>query len=76
VLLTTLTFVAAVESNVTVAPEAKLLPAIVTEVPPLVGPEFGEMELTAGAGCGGGPPPDDAGNTVLSFFSAPGELFK
>ena len=75
VLLTTLTFVAAVVSNLTVAPETKLVPLIVTEVPPLVLPEFGETDVTAGAGCGGGPPPEE-GNTVLSFFRAPGELFK
>ena len=75
VLLTTLTFVAAVESNLTVAPETKLVPVIVTEVPPVVLPEFGDTDVTVGGDCGGGPPPD-AGNTVLSFFKAPGELFK
>ena len=34
VLFTTTTFVAAAEPNVTVAPEAKFVPVIVTAVPP------------------------------------------
>ena len=41
VLLTTTTFVAAVLPNVTVAPEAKFVPVIVTAVPPAVEPLFG-----------------------------------
>ena len=48
-LLTTLTFVAKVPPKLTVAPAAKLLPLMVTAVPPLVEPEVGEIELTAGA---------------------------
>jgi len=75
VLLTTVTFVAAVESNLTVAPELKFVPVIVTEVPPAVGPEFGEIDVKVG-GCGGGVPPPDAGKTVLSFFKAPGDVNK
>jgi hypothetical protein len=41
VLLTTTTFVAAIPPNVTVAPEAKLVPVIATAVPPVVGPMLG-----------------------------------
>jgi hypothetical protein len=48
VLLTTVTFVAAIEPNVTVAPEAKLVPVIVTAVPPVVGPPFGLTLVTVG----------------------------
>jgi hypothetical protein len=54
--LTTLTFGAAAPPNVTVAPGAKLVPVIVTDVPPLVVPEFGETADTVGAGAGGGVP--------------------
>jgi hypothetical protein len=74
VLPTTLMFVAAVPPKVTVTPDTRLVPVILTDVPPPLGPEDGEIEVTVGA-CGGGGPPD-AGNIVLSFFSAPGELFK
>ena len=49
VLLTTTTFVAAVLPNVTVAPVAKFVPVIVTEVPPAVDPVFGFTPLTVGA---------------------------
>jgi hypothetical protein len=49
VLLETDTFVAATPPNVTVAPETKFVPVIVTAVPPFVGPLFGETELTVGA---------------------------
>ena len=52
VLLMTLTFVAGVRPILTVAPETKLLPLIVTDVPPSVGPEFGVMPDTLGAGSG------------------------
>jgi hypothetical protein len=48
VLLTTTTFVAAVPPNVTVAPVAKLVPLIVTAVPPAAGPLFGDTLLTVG----------------------------
>ena len=34
--------------NLTVAPETKLVPVIVTEVLPVVGPEFGETAVTVG----------------------------
>jgi hypothetical protein len=47
----------------------------VIEVPPVVGPEFGEVELTVGA-AGGAPPPPllDFGRMVLSFFKSPGAV--
>jgi hypothetical protein len=48
VLLTTATLVAAVLPNVTVAPEAKFVPVIVTAVPPEVEPLFGLTLLTVG----------------------------
>ena len=48
VVLTTTTFVAAVLPNVTVAPAAKLVPVIVTAVPPTVVPLAGLMLLTVG----------------------------
>jgi hypothetical protein len=48
VLLTTNTLVAAVLPNVTVAPDAKFVPVIVTEVPPATGPVFGLTLVTVG----------------------------
>ena len=48
VLLTTTTLVAAVDPNVTVAPAAKFVPVIVTEVPPAATPLFGLTLLTVG----------------------------
>jgi hypothetical protein len=48
VLLTTTTLVAAVPPNLTVAPAAKFVPAIVTAVPPDVEPVFGDTLLTVG----------------------------
>ncbi len=47
--LTTVTLLAAVPPNVTVAPATKFVPVIVTAVPPLVDPELGETELIVGA---------------------------
>jgi hypothetical protein len=50
VLFTTTTPLAAVPPNVTVAPAAKLVPVIVTVVPPAVDPLFGDTPVTvAGA---------------------------
>jgi hypothetical protein len=49
VLFTTTTFVAAAPPNVTVAPAAKFVPEIVTEVPPAVGPLLGLTLVTAGS---------------------------
>jgi hypothetical protein len=48
VLLTTTTLVAAAVPNFTVAPAAKLVPVIVTAVPPAVDPLFGLTLLTVG----------------------------
>jgi hypothetical protein len=47
--LTTTTFVAAADPNVTVAPAIKFVPVIVTAVPPAVDPLFGKTLLTVGA---------------------------
>ena len=46
--LATTMFVAAFPPNVTVAPEAKPVPVIVTLVPPAVGPLFGDTLVTVG----------------------------
>jgi len=54
VLFVTVTFVADVPPKVTVAPETKLVPEMVTEVPPATGPELGVTLDTVGAGPGGG----------------------
>lgn len=48
VLLTTVTFVAAMLPNATVAPEAKFVPVIVTDVPPDVEPWLGVTLVTVG----------------------------
>jgi hypothetical protein len=48
VLFTTVTPVAAVPPNVTVAPVAKFVPVIVTAVPPSDDPLFGLTLLTVG----------------------------
>jgi hypothetical protein len=48
VALTTVTLVAAVLPKVTVAPAAKLVPVMVTAVPPASGPPLGEMLVTVG----------------------------
>jgi len=47
--LATVTLVAAVPPMVTVAPLKKFVPVMVTDVPPLVLPEVGEIEVTVGA---------------------------
>jgi hypothetical protein len=48
VLFTATTLVAAVPPNVTVAPAAKFVPVIVTAVPPVVAPPFGDTRVTVG----------------------------
>jgi hypothetical protein len=48
VLFTTTTFVAAELPNVTVAPDTKFVPVIVTDVPPARPPLLGVMLLTVG----------------------------
>ena len=50
VLFTTVTPVAAVPPKLTVAPERKPVPAIVTAVPPFADPVLGVIEVTVGAG--------------------------
>lgn len=50
VLLATTIEVADVPPTFTVAPERKPVPVIVTDVPPEVVPDVGEIELTVGAG--------------------------
>jgi hypothetical protein len=45
---TNVTVVDAVVPNFTVAPETKLVPVIVTAVPPAVGPVLGLIEVTVG----------------------------
>jgi hypothetical protein len=42
--------VAGVAPNVTAVAPVKLVPVIVTEVPPVDGPDVGEIEVTVGAG--------------------------
>ena len=49
VLLTTVMLLAAVPPKVTVAPAAKLLPLMLTAVPPFTVPEVGDTEVTVGA---------------------------
>lgn len=49
-LLATFTLVAAVPPNVTLAPDRNPVPVIVTDVPPVVVPDTGEMAVTVGAG--------------------------
>ena len=44
----TVTAVAVTVPNITVAPEAKPVPVMVTEVPPVVGPDVGLMLVTVG----------------------------
>ena len=44
----TVTAVAVTVPNITVAPDTKPVPVMVTEVPPVVGPEVGLMAVTVG----------------------------
>jgi hypothetical protein len=74
VLLTSVTPVAAVPPRLTVAPVRKPVPVIVTAVAPLIAPELGVIEVTVGAGLGGGlgelgltvPPPQPGNRSVRS----------
>src|SRR6478672_13779540 len=50
VLLTNVTLLAASDPNCTVAPETKFVPVRVTVVPPVIGPEVGDMDESVGAG--------------------------
>ena len=72
VLLVTTTFGAALPPMLTVAPLAKFVPVMVTDVPPAVVPVFGEPLLTVGAGLP--PRPPLFARIVVSFFNAPGAL--
>ena len=65
--LTTVTSVAAVPPKVTLAPEAKFVPVIVTWVPPLVEPDGGETEVTVGDGLEAPP----ALNVAICMIQAP-----
>src|SRR5262252_3756236 len=64
VLFTTVTFVAAVPPNVTVAPLAKFVPVMGTAVPPAVEPLFGLTLFTVGLG------PDIAANVTICIIQA------
>ena len=52
VALTNVTFVAAVPPTRTVAPETKFAPVSVIVVPPAVGPEVGDTDVSVGAAAG------------------------
>lgn len=73
VLLTTETLVAADPPKVTVAPEAKFVPLIVTPVPAPADPEFGDTDVTVGAGL---PPPELFNSTKLATDGTPLLLIK
>jgi hypothetical protein len=51
--LVTFTLEAAVPPKLTDAPVTKFAPVMVTDVPPVVDPEFGETPVTVGPGAGG-----------------------
>ena len=68
VLFTTITLVAAVDPNVTVAPATKFVPVIVTAVPPAVDPLFGVTLLTVGTG------PETAENVAICMTQGPDAL--
>jgi hypothetical protein len=65
VLFTTTALVAAVPPNVTVAPVAKFVPVIVTDVPPAVPPLFGDTLVTVGTG------PETAENVAICITHGP-----
>ena len=68
--LVTTTFVAAAPPNATVAPAEKLVPVIVTAVPPAVDPLFGERLITAG----GALPITGVRNATICMIHGPDEL--
>ena len=73
--LTRTTFVAGTPPIDTAGDAKKLLPVMLIDVPPAVGPLFGLTALTMGAGSA--PPlPLLFGRIVLSFTTAPGEVLK
>jgi hypothetical protein len=65
VLFTTVTLVAAVPPNVTVAPATKFVPVIVTDVPPAVDPLLGATLVTVGIG------PETAENVTICMTQGP-----
>ena len=72
--LTSITLVADVPPRLTVAPVRKPVPVMVIAVPPLVVPVVGVIEVTVGAGLGGGfdvlgvvvPPPQPGNRSARS----------
>jgi len=68
VLFTKVTPVACALPKVTVAPEAKFVPVIVTDVPPAVDPLFGLTPVTVGAG------PVDNAKVTICMTQGPAEL--
>jgi hypothetical protein len=68
VLFTTTTFVAVAPPTVTVAPETKFVPVIVTAVPPAVEPVLGDTLVTVGAGA------VTAANVAICITHGPAEL--
>src|SRR5713226_808630 len=54
VALLTTKLAATAEPNLTAVAPVKLVPVIVTDVPPAIGPLFGASETTVGGGGGGG----------------------
>jgi hypothetical protein len=68
VLFTTTTFVAAAPPTVTVAPETKFVPVIVTAVPPDVEPVLGDTPVTVGAG------PSTAAKAAICITHGPAEF--
>src|ERR1700678_517823 len=68
VLFTTATLVAAVLPKVTAAPATKLVPVMVTAVPPEVDPLLGLTPLTVGAGGG------TAAKVTICMTQGPGEV--
>src|SRR5579863_5700207 len=70
-LLTTVTPVAALVPNFTVDPAVKLVPEMVTGVPPAVGPLLGLTPLTVGEG--GGPPLDALNRTPMDEEAPAGD---
>ena len=81
VLLARVTPVAGVPPRLTVAPDRKPVPAMVTLVPPLVVPVLGVIEATWGAGLEGGlgvaamPPPHPGRNSASSNREQTGKQY-
>jgi hypothetical protein len=68
---------ALVEPNFTDVAPSKLLPAMLTDVPPLVGPLAGLRPVTVGTGGGGGggaSPPDEVEEVTAAVLADAAEL--